>query len=254
MRSREVAELAGVSVRTLRHYHQIGILPEPVRQSNGYRTYDLATIARLLRIRRLTELGIPLGQVEEMLDDTPDRDLLDEIDRQLVTAIERLEEQRRQISRLRATGERADLPEGLAELVTLGPADGSAGVLGEMDQDSLLLIARVVGPDNLNRQALSDLAEVLRPMKGDPELVEASVDFDRLRSDASPAEIHQVADRLAAVLAPMVAGVEHTPTGRALARAPARAWPDLTEDSRLNPAQAQTMGRLIALLDPGETS
>jgi DNA-binding transcriptional MerR regulator len=90
MRSQDVARLAGVSVRTLRHYHQIGVLPEPVRQSNGYRSYDLATVARLLRIRLLTELGVPLGKVEEMLDTTPRQDLLDEIDSRLASEIERL--------------------------------------------------------------------------------------------------------------------------------------------------------------------
>ena len=41
MRSGELAALAGVTVRTLRHYHQIGLLPEPERGGNGYRDYDV---------------------------------------------------------------------------------------------------------------------------------------------------------------------------------------------------------------------
>ena len=41
MRSKEIAALAGVSIRTLRHYHQIGLLPEPPRQNNGYRAYSV---------------------------------------------------------------------------------------------------------------------------------------------------------------------------------------------------------------------
>lgn len=251
MRTQDVAELAGVTVRTLRHYHQIGILPEPVRQSNGYRTYDLATIARLLRIRRLTELGIPLNQVEELLAGTSQADVLDEIDRQLLAAMARLREQRRQISRLRRTGERADIPEGLAELVSLGPSGRSAGVLGEMDQDALLLIARVVGGENLNRQALDDLADALRPLTDDAELVAVSELFDRLPDDASPSESRQVAHRMALVLEPMVTRLERTPTGRALARAGDR-WPDLTGDGRLNPAQARAMGELVTLLTRDE--
>ncbi|WP_380167597.1 MerR family transcriptional regulator [Jannaschia sp. R86511] len=248
MRSQHVAELAGVTVRTLRHYHQIGVLPEPARGSNGYRSYDLATIARLLRIRRLTELGVPLHQVERMLDTTPDEDLLDEIDRQLLAAIERLQGQRRQISRLRRTGERADLPEGLAELLSFGPTEQAAGVLSRLDQDTLLVIARVVGPDNLNQQALSDLAETLRPWKDDPGLVAASQDFDRLAPAAPPAEVDRVADRLVAVLRPMTARLEQTPTGRALARVPVGRWPDPVEDGRLNPAQARALARVVAQL------
>lgn len=249
MRSREVAELAGVTVRTLRHYHQIGILPEPVRQSNGYRTYDLATIARLLRIRRLTELGIALHQVEEMLDTTPDQDLLDEIDRQLLAAIERLEEQRRQIAHLRRTGERADLPEGLAELLALGPSDRSAGVLGQLDQDALLLIARVIGPDRLTKQALGDLADALLPLQDDAELAEASHAFDHLPADAAPAAIADVAGRLAIAVAPTLARLAQSPTGRAIAGAPEDRWPDVTRDGRLNPAQSEALALLIEQLE-----
>ncbi|MEV4016841.1 MerR family DNA-binding transcriptional regulator [Nonomuraea angiospora] len=43
MLSSELAELAGVTVRTLRHYHQIGLLPEPRRASGGYRNTTSAT-------------------------------------------------------------------------------------------------------------------------------------------------------------------------------------------------------------------
>ena len=50
MRSNDVAKLAGVTVRTLRHYHQLGLLPEPPRQANGYRDYSPADVARVLRI------------------------------------------------------------------------------------------------------------------------------------------------------------------------------------------------------------
>ncbi len=248
MRSQDVAELAGVSVRTLRHYHRIGLLPEPVRRPNGYRSYDLATIARLLRIRRLTELGVPLHQVTEMLETTPRRDLLDDIDGRLAAEVDRLQGQRRQIARLRRTGERADVPEGLAELLSLGPSDLAAGVLGEIDQDTLLVIARVIGPDNLNRQALSNLADVLRPWSEDAELAAAAQDFDRLAVDAPPGEVHRVADRLATVLAPMAVSLVRTPTGRALEAAAAGGWPDPAQDSRLNRAQARAMERLLVRL------
>jgi len=41
MRIGELAAIAGVTTRTVRHYHRIGLLPEPERQSNGYREYSL---------------------------------------------------------------------------------------------------------------------------------------------------------------------------------------------------------------------
>lgn len=252
MRSHDVAELAGVSVRTLRHYHQIGILPEPFRQANGYRSYDLATIARLLRIRQLTELGVPLDRVEELLDAAPDRDVLDEIDRQLAAAIERLQGRRRKIARLRATGERADVPDGLAEILALGPSPRAAGVLAELDQDTLLLVARVLGPDTLNRQALDDLAGVLQSITDDADLSAAGAEFDHLPGDASSADVRQVAKRLAVALAPIVARIQASPAGRAISRTSARQWPDPSQDSRLNPAQARAMTQVTELLDRDE--
>ena len=51
MRSGEIARLAGVTVRTLRHYRSIGLLPEPNRSDNGYCEYTLDDLLRLLRIK-----------------------------------------------------------------------------------------------------------------------------------------------------------------------------------------------------------
>lgn len=46
-----------VGPRSLRHYHALGLLPEPSRQANGYREYGALDVARLLRIKRLAALG-----------------------------------------------------------------------------------------------------------------------------------------------------------------------------------------------------
>ena len=69
MKSSEIAKLAGVSVRTLRHYHAIGLLPEPPRGENGYRDYSAGDLARLLRIKRLASLGFPLARIGDVLDE-----------------------------------------------------------------------------------------------------------------------------------------------------------------------------------------
>lgn len=50
----QLAAYAGVTVRAVRHYHQIGLLPEPGRDRSGYRTYDGAVV-RLIRIRTLAD-------------------------------------------------------------------------------------------------------------------------------------------------------------------------------------------------------
>ena len=69
MKSNELAKLAGVTVRTLRHYHAIGLLDEPPRQANGYRDYRPEDLLRVLRIRQLASLGFPLDQVAGLLDE-----------------------------------------------------------------------------------------------------------------------------------------------------------------------------------------
>ena len=67
MRSGEVARLAGVSVRTLRHYHQIGVLPEPHRRGGGYRDYDDESLRYLRFLKRGQELGFTLGELGEFV-------------------------------------------------------------------------------------------------------------------------------------------------------------------------------------------
>ncbi|HLN70241.1 MAG TPA: MerR family transcriptional regulator [Streptosporangiaceae bacterium] len=65
----EFARLGGVSVRTLRHYDEIGLLrPEKVDPQNGYRGYSAAQLGRLNRIMALKELGLTLVQARRLLD------------------------------------------------------------------------------------------------------------------------------------------------------------------------------------------
>ncbi len=75
MRVKELADLAGTTVRTVRYYHQIGLLPIPERRE-GFRDYDLAHVARLIRIRWLVQAGVPLSRVGGMLhpDGDPERE------------------------------------------------------------------------------------------------------------------------------------------------------------------------------------
>lgn len=111
MRTSELAALAGVTIRTLRHYHQIGLIEEPGRSPNDYREYDVRHLARLLRIIRLTELGVPLAELPEVLDD-PDAaaDLLDRLDEEAAAGIRRLTSRRAVIAVLRQHGAMPDLP------------------------------------------------------------------------------------------------------------------------------------------------
>ena len=65
---KQVSVLTGVSVRTLHHYDEIGLLkPAEVTQA-GYRLYDNASLCRLHAILLLKELQFPLKQIKEILD------------------------------------------------------------------------------------------------------------------------------------------------------------------------------------------
>lgn len=65
--TRELAELAGVSPRAIRHWHDMRILPVPSRRANGYKQYGNGHLVRVLRIKRLTDLGFRLEQIGELL-------------------------------------------------------------------------------------------------------------------------------------------------------------------------------------------
>lgn len=64
----EVSALAGVSVRALHHYHQIGLLSPAKISEAGYRLYDDAALERLQHILLFRELGFSLKEIREILD------------------------------------------------------------------------------------------------------------------------------------------------------------------------------------------
>ncbi|HEU5003941.1 MAG TPA: MerR family transcriptional regulator [Actinomycetota bacterium] len=65
----QVARLAGVTIRTLHHYDEIGLLSPSVRSPAGYRRYGGQDIERLQRILFYRELGFALSDVGRILDD-----------------------------------------------------------------------------------------------------------------------------------------------------------------------------------------
>jgi len=66
MQVKDLATLAGTTVRTIRYYHQLGLLSVPDSGST-WRSYGFAHLTRLMRIRWLVESGVPLAEVPHML-------------------------------------------------------------------------------------------------------------------------------------------------------------------------------------------
>ncbi|MFF4695860.1 MerR family transcriptional regulator [Streptomyces chattanoogensis] len=134
MRIGELAGLVGVSTRAVRHYHHLGLLPEPERRANGYREYGLRDAVALARVRRLTELGLGLEEVRDVLADDSGRELhevLAELDADLARQEEEIRARRARLAALRRQAEEhGGLP---AE----GPvSDELAALFGEMARTS----------------------------------------------------------------------------------------------------------------------
>jgi DNA-binding transcriptional MerR regulator len=67
MRTRELANRAGVNPETLRYYERRGLLGAPPRTSGGYRDYPVDAVRLLRFIKRAQHLGFTLDDVEELL-------------------------------------------------------------------------------------------------------------------------------------------------------------------------------------------
>jgi DNA-binding transcriptional MerR regulator len=65
----ELARVAGVTVRTLHHYDELGLLRPSERTGGGHRLYTTADVERLYRLLALRSLGLPLEEIGTLLDD-----------------------------------------------------------------------------------------------------------------------------------------------------------------------------------------
>src|SRR3954469_10989543 len=138
----QLASYAGVTIRAVRHYHHVGLLPEPERNASGYRTYDVNTVVRLIRIRTLVEAGVPLARVQELLDaDTATFvEATVQIDRDLRARIRGLQEHRRRIAQL-ASGDSLAVPDEVADYLDRVRAIGAPKSLVDAERDAWILVA-----------------------------------------------------------------------------------------------------------------
>jgi|GEM_PF-2238000 len=70
----DIAHLLGITPKTIRHYHVLGLLAEPPRGDNGYRLYTIQDLRQLELVRRLSAIGLSLKQIKFIVEsDEPDR-------------------------------------------------------------------------------------------------------------------------------------------------------------------------------------
>lgn len=183
--TRELAELAGTTVNTIRHYHRLGLLEEPERQLNGYKQYGVRHLVRLLRVRRLADLGVPLsqvGQVGASGESMPDA--LRALDAELAASIDRLQRARADIAAILRDDAPADSPAGFASV---------ASQLSESDTSIIHIYTQLY-----DEGALADLR---RMVEVDAETGAVGDEINALRADADEQTRQRLAERLAPTLA-----------------------------------------------------
>ncbi|GAA3870161.1 MerR family transcriptional regulator [Streptomyces sedi] len=166
----DAAAFVGTTPRAIRHYHAIGLLPEPERGGDDRRRYGYEDMIRLLWIRRMADAGIALDDIRDALTTgtgPADADGGDGV----AGTLERLEEtlagreaearrQRDAVRRMRAEGSRLGL---LSDFVTARLKDLPEGSLRQEDLDTLLVTERIFGPLGAAVQASRFLALATHP-------------------------------------------------------------------------------------------
>ncbi|MDN3296337.1 MerR family transcriptional regulator [Streptomyces ficellus] len=220
MRIGEIAGLVGITARAVRHYHQLGLLPEPRRLANGYRDYSLRDAVQLARIRRLTELGLGLEEVRDVLADDAGRELVDVLeglDADLARQQTDIEARRARLGVLMQQARAGRLPAegpvspGLAELFgdmarASAALPGPEPVMAARDRE-LLALLETAGTDGEGER----LVDAMRAMAQAPGAMERAYDvYARLDAlaDAAPDDVRveETARALVGLLPEEVAG------------------------------------------------
>lgn len=150
----QAAAFVGVTVKAVRHYHKLGLVAEPERDSSGYRRYGSGELLQLVQVRTLAAAGVPLAEVGPMLDADAHADAarfgsaLADVERQLTERIDELVARRDTLHRL-ADGDRALLPDRACAVLDRMPGLGFGSDYVAAQREALVL-ARVLVPEGFD--------------------------------------------------------------------------------------------------------
>ncbi|MFH8486023.1 MerR family transcriptional regulator [Streptomyces longisporoflavus] len=198
MRIGEIAGIVGVTTRAIRHYHHLGLLPEPERRANGYREYGLRHAVVLARIRRLTELGLGLAEVRDVLADDAGRELaevLADLDADLARQEAAIRERRERLRVLLDGAEHGvltaegpvspELGEFFAEVTrSTAGREGPESAMAAKDRELLALIDTTAPAEDRDR-----LLAAMRPALSTPEAVERAHEVYRLLDELADIDL-----------------------------------------------------------------
>ena len=205
----QLAQLAGTTVKAVRHYHEVGLLDEPERKTNGYKQYQVAHLLRLLQITRLAGLGVSLAQIAALAhaDREPD-EAIRVLDVELEATVERLQRIRAELALILRHRAPPEMPSGFS---------GVAGEMSTADRSFVMIYSRVFDDPTMD--------ELRQFIEAEPR-TDADDQFDALQTDAD----RGTRRRLGQLLAPAI--------GRQIADYPALTEP--TARSKRDAASAQS--------------
>ncbi|MFE7676301.1 MerR family DNA-binding transcriptional regulator [Streptomyces albidoflavus] len=181
----DAAAFAGTTPRAIRHYHEIGLLPEPERGGDGRRRYGYDDMIRLLWIRKMADAGISLDDMraafgearDESGDEASDQapgieSVLGRLEESLAAQEVAVKRRRAAVQRLRAVGSPLGL---LSELVTDRLSPLPPGALRPSDLDALLVTERICGPLGAAIQASAFIVLATHPdLRAEDDRLEAA--------------------------------------------------------------------------------
>lgn len=237
LRSRDLAELAGTTPRALRHYHQIGLLPEAPRDPNGYRRYSVSDLVRVLRIRQLSASGMPLRRIGQALGQDPQNqvDLLSELDRELQAQAERIKTQREVLAELRAATTRPAWID----------AAGQPTATQQLDHDVWTLVTATGGVDAATAATMQDV------LHSEPLAEQAATwyaEFERLETctQIDDASTDRLAEQIAAFADGVLEATGFTPAGEEL---PVMGLVEQLRAETLSPVQQKVWDRFLSIIE-----
>jgi DNA-binding transcriptional MerR regulator len=170
----QLARYAGVSTKTVRVYHDKGLLSEPGRDASGYRRYTAQDAIDLIKIRTLAKAGVPLARIKALnaASDEGFQRALSEIDTELTGRIRSLRNTQRRLRGL-ASGHTQLLPAEVDRHLEQLGGFGFSGRWVSMERDLWILVF-ATHPDEAH-ELFRDQAESLT----DPDLRQIYLDYDR---------------------------------------------------------------------------
>ena len=188
----QAAAFAGVTIKTVRHYHKLGLVDEPDRDTSGYRRYGSDDLLRLVQVRALADAGVQLADIGVLLDADAERfaAALTDVEQRLTERIEELTTRRDTLHRL--ADDRALLPDRACAVLDRMRELGFSHDYVAGQREALVLFRALVP------EGFESFVAQLEHRLDDPEFVDLTQrSWDALSWDPDDPRIDELASALA---------------------------------------------------------